>query len=743
MGTLSKITRRTFLVGSATIAGGVAFGIYKAKAPLPNPLLDLNDGSISLNQYLKIDQGGVTIITPKAEMGQGVYTSLAAMVAEEMDLAWDQVKVDHGPPAQTYYNAAEVDEGLGLSSTDMSTKAELMRSLGAVLFKMLGMQMTGASTSVSDGFFRMRKAGAAARLALLQAAADQSGEPVENLNTNEGAVVLPDGTRLRYEDLAEAAANVEVTPDPQLKPEKEWRLLGKSIPRVDVLDKSIGAPVYGVDIEKPDMVYATVKINPRTSGDARKIDASKARQARGVIDVLKIKDGVAVIADNTWRAFKAADLLEIEWEDSPYRYSTDEIFTMTAAAISGKGNRVRNDGDVEEALQNSNAIEAEYRVPALSHSPLEPLNAVAQFKDGVLDIWTGVQIPLHLKKIAAKLAGIDAANVNVHVLMMGGSFGRRLELDYALQAVEIAMQTQGKPVKLTYTREEDMTHDFVRPPGVAKLSGAVSDGKVNALDIAVSHVSVSRSWGARIGLVAPGPDPMVVAGTFDQPLAIPNFRVSGYMPDDILPVASWRSVGASGNGFIMNGFLDELIHEAGADPLEERLRLVDDEPSRKVLERVGELANWGADTGPDRGRGLAFTISFGVPTAIIVDIQQTERGIRMDKIYAVADVGKIIDPDNVHAQLMGGVLWGLGHAIKGEITYEKGVTQQQNFHQYDGIRMYEVPEMELDILENQAKIRGIGEPGVPPGAPALANAIFDLTGKRIRELPLKNSVKFI
>ncbi len=744
MGTLGKITRRTLLVGSAAIAGGVAFGVYKAKAPIANPLGNLGDGSISLNQYLKIDQNGITIITPKAEMGQGVYTSLAAMVAEELDLAWEDVKVEHGPPSAAYYNAVVVHESLPVAATDLSDGAERMRSIGSGLAKLMGMQMTGGSSSIPDSFMRMRKAGAAARLALIQAAANENGLPVAQLKTENGAVILPDGKRIRYEALAEAAANVEVEPDPSLKPESQWRYIGKTIPRVDVLGKSTGTAEYGIDIELPNMMYAAVRLHPKMEGGARKIDSSKTEQLRGVSKVLELSNGVAVLADNTWRAFKGAQALEIDWQPSRYNLSTEELFDKTAAAIKeSKGNQVRDDGDVDASFSEHAVVEAEYRVPALSHAPLEPVNSVAQFKDGVLDIWCGTQVPLYLQKAAAKLAGISTDNVRVHTLIMGGSFGRRLEIDFAMVAAEIALQAEGLPVKLTFSREEDMTHDFPRPHGVAKMRGAVDGGKIVAFDAKISHISVSKSWGPRIGLNPPGPDTTVVAGVWDQPFAIPNFRVNGYEPDDILPVSSWRSVGASGNGFFVNGFFDELVQAAGADLLEERLRLVSDEPSRKVLERVGELANWGAPLQDGWGRGVAFVLSFGVPAAAIVDISQSERGIKLEKAYAVVDVGRIIDPDNVQAQVLGGVLWGLGHAIKGEITHVDGVVQQTNFHQYDGIRMYETPEVIADVLENQTKIRGVGEPTVPPMAPALAGAIFDLTGQRIRELPLKKAIKFV
>jgi len=360
-----------------------------------------------------------------------------------------------------------------------------------------------------------------------------------------------------------------------------------------------------------------------------------------------------------------------------------------------------------------------------------------------LDVWTGTQIPLFLIAGAGSVTGLQAENIHLHVQMSGGSFGRRLEDDFVRQAVELAKAHPGRPIKMTWTREEDMTHDFPRPLGMARMRGAVKDGKVDAYDLSIACPSVNASQFGRQNLSIPGPDVSIVAGAWDQPFKIPSYRVTGYRVPELVPVSSWRSVGASGNGFLHDCFLDELIHAAGADPLKERLRLCWHEPSRKVLEAVGEMSNWGSDLGKDRGRGVAFTLSFGVPVAEVVEVTNTPGGIRIDKVFVAVEVGKVLDPENFDNQVQGGVIWGLGHAMNAELTYADGVAEQTNYHAFEGMRLYQTPLIQVRALTNTNEVRGIGEPSVPPAAPALANAIFAATGKRIRELPLSKHIEFV
>jgi isoquinoline 1-oxidoreductase subunit beta len=748
MSRAGKIARRGFLIGSAAVVGGVAFGVYAYKRTPTNPLLaELENGQAALTPYVRVDQSGVTIITPRADVGQGAYSVLAALVAEELDLAWSEVKVDPGPPSGAYYNGKVLAEAFPFAATDMGFLARDARVLGDVVGKFLGLQLTGGSSTAADGYEKMRAAGATAREVLLLAAAKQTGIAKAELRTRNGAVLTPDGRSLTYASLAATAATIDPPESVTLKPESAWRILGKPMPRVDMTAKCTGTAIYGLDLKMPGMVYATVRTNPRLGGPMRSYDAGAAAAAKGVLKIVPISGGVGVIADNTWRAFKAANLIKFDWGPPPYPPTSAAMFEAVAGAFvpEYQDSRFKHEGDVEAALAGAgtNVIEAEYKVPYLAHAPLEPMNVVVQLKDGRLDLWTGTQIPLFMVAGAAAVAGVPADNIHLHAQLSGGSFGRRLEDDYVRQAVELAKALPGPPIKMTWTREEDMTHDFPRPLGMARMRGAVKDGKVEAYDLSVAYPSVSASQLGRQNLPVAGPDVTIVAGAWDQPFRIPNYRVTGYRVPELVPVSSWRSVGASGNGFLHDCFLDELIHAAGADPLKERLRLCWHEPSRKVLEAVGEMSNWGSDPGKDRGRGVAFTLAFGVPAAEVVEVTNTPRGIRIDKVFVAVEVGKVLDPVNFANQVEGGVIWGLGHAMSAELTYADGIAQQTNYHAYQAMRLYQAPAIAFRALTNTDEIRGIGEPCVPPAAPALANAIFAATGKRIRELPLNKHIAFV
>lgn len=746
MSPAGTIARRTFLIGSAVVAGGVAFGIYTYKRTPPNPLLKgLVDGQAALTPYVRVDQSGVTIITPRADVGQGAYSVQAALVAEELDLAWEDIKVDPGPPSAAYYNGKALAEGFPFAATNSGFTARTARIFGDVVGKFMGLQVTGGSSTVADAYEKMRVAGAVAREMLLLAAATQTGIAKSDLRTRNGAVITPDGRSLSYASLATTAAKIDPPVNVKLKPESEWRYLGRAMPRIDMVAKSTGTAIFGIDLRMPGMVYATVRTNPRLGGGLKRYDASAAAKSKGVVEIVPITGGVGVIADNTWRAFRAANLIEFDWGPAPYPATTAAMFETVAASFipAHQDSRFKNEGNVEAALTGTSVIEAEYKVPYVAHAPLEPMNAVVQLKDGRLDIWTGTQIPLFLIATAASITGLRAENVHLHAQMSGGSFGRRLEDDYVRQAIELAKAFQGRPIKMTWTREEDMTHDFPRPLGMARMRGAVKDGQVDAYDLSIACPSVTASQSGRQNLSIPGPDVAIVAGAWDQPFRIPNYRVTGYRVPALVPVSSWRSVGASGNGFFHDCFLDELIHAAGADPLKERLRLCWHEPSRKVLEAVGEMSSWGNDLGKDRGRGVAFTLSFGVPTAEVVEVTNTPRGIRIDKVFVAVEVGRVLDPENFDNQIQGGIIWGLGHAMNAQLTYADGIAQQTNYHAFQGMLLYQTPLIEVRALTNTNEVRGIGEPSVPPAAPALANAIFAATGKRVRELPLNTHIEFV
>ena len=747
MADVGKIARRTFLVGSVAIAGGVAFGYYVVAKPHKNPLRDdLRDGEATFNPWVKISADKVTLIAPHADVGQGVLSMQAALIAEELDIELDQVDVTFGDPSPAYYNTGIAAEAVPFLSTDNSFQANAMRSVMGAMIKMMGAQVTGGSSSAPDSFEKLRLAGAVARETLKKAAAEQTGVPVRDLKTADGAVQLPDGASIPYTDLAAAAAKVRPVTKVDLRPPSAWRLIGKPMQRLDIVAKSTGQLTYGIDVDVEGAVHAAVKRNPRKGGAVNGYDSSAAENMRGVRKVIPIDGGVAVIADNTWRAFRAADAIECDWGPAPYPAEMDEQWAALSSSFTDDhlNKTWRDDGDVDNALGSGDLIEAEYRAPYLAHAPLEPISAIVNVTDEGAEVWSGTQLPRFVQANVAAIVGCDPEQVTLHNQFMGGSFGHRLEDEQIKQATEIAMTMKGTPVKLTYSREEDFAHDFPRQIAMARMRGAVKDGKVDALDLGIAMPSVADSQLSRQPMdPPPGPDSQISAGAWNLPYAIPNFRMNAYRAEPLAPISSWRSVGASTNGFFADCAIDELIHAAGADPLEERLRLANNDVARKVLEAVGEMSNWGGSLGPRRGRGVAFVTSFGVPVAEVIEVTETDDGIAIDNVFVAADVGRIVDPVNFDNHVKGAVVWGLGHAMNCEITYSDGMAQQSNYHQFEGMRLYQCPEIIVRGLENAEQIRGIGEPPVPPAAPALANAIFAATGKRIREMPFDKHVKFV
>jgi isoquinoline 1-oxidoreductase beta subunit len=466
---------------------------------------------------------------------------------------------------------------------------------------------------------------------------------------------------------------------------------------------------------------------------------------RGIHKVLPITGGIAVIADNTWRAIQAANAVEIEWGGAAYPAEMDAHWQALSDSFNEdqQDSRQRDDGDVVAAMDGADVIEAEYRAPYLAHAPLEPISALVEVSESRVDVWTGTQIPRFVQTNVSKLTGVDFDDVHVHVLMMGGSFGHRLEDRVVKEATEIAMQMPGVPVKLTYSREEDMAHNDTRQIAMARGRGTVKNGQVETMDLGIAMPSVVASQMGRQGLSLPGPDTQIVAGAWEQPLSIPNYRITGYRAPELAPISSWRSVGASTNGFFHDVFLDELIHAAGADQMEERLRLCWHEPSRKVLEKAAEMSNWGAPLAANKGRGVGFCMSFGVTVAEVVEVTSTVNGIKLDKVWVAAEVGKVVDPNMFENLVQGGVNWALGHAIMSEITYSDGMTEQENFDTFESLRMYQAPKIEVVGLENGDHVRGMGEPMVPPAAAALSNAIFAATGQRIREMPMNKFIDFV
>ena len=725
MSKLGKIARRTFLFGTVAIVGGVAFGAYKVNQDYPNPF-EGDPDKITLNPFLFVDQTGITLIAPRAEMGQGTHTTWAALIAEELDVDLDQVNVIHGPAAKAYYNSALMEAALPFLDYKVKGFQHGMRSFVGDISKLLGTQMTGGSTAMKDGFDRMREIGASARETFKQAAAERWGLKRSELVTARGVVTAPDGSSLSYEELAEEAARID-PPRVELRPRSEWRLLGKTQPRVDMLGKATGTAEFGADVRLDGMKFATVRMNPRRTG-MKQYDATAAQTMPGIEKIVDLGDGIAVIASNTWLAMQAANAVEIEWEKAEYA-DTDVQFAQLKATFADEPNATpRDEGDVEQEFDGT-LVQAEYNVPALAHATMEPMNATALYTADSLTVWSGNQAPGSVQSACANVVGLDPENVEVITPYLGGGFGRRAETDFSVMAAKVAKAMPGVPVKTTWSREEDMRHDKYRPPALARFKGVVKDGQAVMLDGQLASQTV---------LPIPGPNRENVTGSFDQPYGIPNYRMRGYLADLGLPVGFWRSVGASSNGFVFESFIDEMAHAAGRDPLEFRLELIrrEHEPSAKLLETVREMSGWTGQTPEGIGRGVAFTYSFGTPVAEAIEVQDTGSGIKITNCWIAVDPGIALDPGNIEAQMVGGAIYGLSAAAYGEITFADGEVEQFNFPDYDALRMHTAPNFEVRILENNRYMGGIGEPGTPPAAPALANALFDLTGIRARELPL-------
>ena len=741
MSRLGTITRRTLLVGAVAVAGGAAFGVYQIRKPVANPLRP--EQGASLNPYVIIDQQGISIIVPRAEMGQGVHTTLAALVAEELDAEWEQVRVLHGPPAAAYYNAALAHSALPVPDYAMKDwQRRVTEGIGTAT-KLLGLQVTGGSTSTVDGFTRMRMAGASAREALKAVGAERLGMDVAALRTEAGRVIAPDGTEIDYRDLAEAAATRAV-PQVALRNPDDWKLLGRSLPRSDMRAKVTGQAQFSTDIVLEGMKFATVRICPYLGGGMAGFDAAPALMVPGVEHVLDLGDGVAVIATNTWAAMQGAEAVVIDWTLSPLPPTTEAMFDQIARAFEARPNStMRDQGKPDDVAAT---IEAEYRVPFLAHSTMEPMGATAVLQDGHLTLWVGNQAPREHAKVAAEAAGISVENVTLHTQFLGGGFGRRVETDVTRQAARLAALLPETPLRLTWSREEDMRHDFYRPAAIARMRGAVADGRAVLFDARIAAPSVTRAAiGRMIGREMGGPDKGHVEGAFDQPYEIANYRVAGHLADLDVPIGFWRAVGNSFNGFFHESFIDELANAAGRDPLQFRLDHVSVESTvaAGVLETVRDMSGWGAPVPEGVGRGVAMTWSFGTPTAVVIDLERENGRIRIARAYMACDPGLVLDPAIVRSQMESGLIYGLSAALMGEITFTEGRADQGNFPEYDALRMFNAPHIEVAIVQDNPHMGGVGEPGTPPAMPALANALYALTGKRVRELPLMKHADFL
>jgi isoquinoline 1-oxidoreductase beta subunit len=494
----------------------------------------------------------------------------------------------------------------------------------------------------------------------------------------------------------------------------------------------------------PGMLHATVKMNPHRGSRMLGFDASKAETMRGVRAIIPLDNGLIVVATNTWYAMKAADSIRIEWEGAAYPPSTTgHRSSVSDACDSQHFSLPRNDGDVDAALKNAEVLEGEYWVPYLAHATMEPLNATALLQDNRLDIWAGNQFPTRAQALGAEITGLPHDDIHVHTTYMGCGFGRRLEMDFIALAIRAACDLKGVPVNVIWSREEDITQDIYRPMAMARFRAALARGRPGALDLRLSSQSLSGSMRLRSGRPADNKyDRTITLGGADQLYEIANYRVSGHRAPELLPVGWWRSVGESQNCFFHESVIDELAHAAGADPLLMRLEMLTHEPSRQVLKAVGDMSGWGSRLPKGHARGVAYAFSSGAATAQVIEIRDSDAGFELVKACIAVDVGVALDPRIIESQLQSALVFGLSAAMWGEITVEDGKVQQSNFHDYRMLRLHQIPEIEIHIVESGNEIFGVGEAATPGAAPALGNALFAATGRRLRELPFGRFVRF-
>ncbi len=658
----------------------------------------------------------VTVIVKHLDKGQGVTTGLPTIVAEEIDASWSQMRAEFAPADVTLYNNLAFGP----------------------------MQGTGGSTSIANSWMQLRQAAAGARAMLVGAAAARWGVPAGEITVTKGVVSHEaSGKRASFGELAVAAADITPPEAPALKDPKDFTLIGTKVPRMDSDAKTDGSLEFTMDLTRPGMLIAVVAHPPRFGAKVKSFDATAAKAVAGVTDVVEIPRGVAVVADSFWSAQKGRDALTVEWDERESETrGTEELFAEYEAKTKDEPIVARNDGDAPAALGAAgNTIRREYRLPFLAHATMEPMDCLVELGDGICRIWTGSQIQTLDQSIAANILGLQPEQVEIHTRFAGGSFGRRAvpDSDYVAEAVSVAKAIGGRaPVKLIWTREDDMQAGRYRPMSYHVLEGALdAEGEKPA---AWHHQAVIQSFmrGTLFdGMIQEGLDPSAVEGSRDLPYAIPNLRVDWHPVDNGVPTLWWRSVGHTQNGFVTETFVDELAQNAGRDPVEFRRELLAEHPRHLgVLELAAEKAGWGEPLGANRGRGVAVHKSFGTYVAEVADVTVADDGsFTVDRVVCAVDCGIAVNPDVIRAQMEGGIAFALSAALREEITLEGGKVQQDNFDRYRPLRIDEMPKVEVHIVQSAEAPTGVGEPGVPPLAPAVANALFAATGKRTYRLP--------
>jgi isoquinoline 1-oxidoreductase beta subunit len=752
------VKRRGWLLGAAA-AGAlvVGWGVLPQRSRLGSGSLMLpGEGDMALNGWIKIaPDGAVVLAMPRSEMGQGVYTALPMLAAEELDVPLAAVRIEQAGADAIYGNVAMLQSSLPFHPLDEERedgfgRVKAGRWIVGKLARELGINATGGSTSVADAWDTVRVAAATARASLLGAASLQWKLPVAELVVQDGVVTHASGRRASYGELAKFAA---ATPpgNVALKDRKAWKLIGRPAPRLDIPSKVDGSARFGLDVRLPGMKFAAIRLCPMLGGSPGRVDAGAALAMPGVERIVMLPayagstSGFAIVAKSYWQARQAAQAVDVAWHGRPAgALDSRRIEAELEQAVKSRaGFAFHQKGNADEAERTgARVIEAWYRAPYLAHATLEPMNATARVTDGMVDLWVPTQVPQMCRAVAARVADVPLDKVNVHVTLLGGGFGRRLEVDYAAQAVRVALDCGGAPVQLIWPREEDTTHDFYRPMHVALLRAALDErGQLKSLRIKSAGDAISPRWMERgmPWLAGPVdlPDKTTSEGLFDQPYGIAHQHIEHVATRSGVPVGFWRSVGHSHNAFFTECFIDELAAELRKDPLQLRRELLKDAPRHlAVLELAAAKAGWGSTLPPGRARGLALHESFGSVVGQVAEVSLEGGQIRVHRVVCAVDCGTVVNPNIVAQQMEGAVVFGLTAALHSRIDIHEGVVQQGNFPNYPMLRLASAPTVETWIAASQCPPGGVGEPGVPPVAPAVANALFVLTGKRQRFLPL-------
>jgi isoquinoline 1-oxidoreductase beta subunit len=705
---LPDISRRRLLGGVLTTGFVFAFHLpVEAAGPVQK---DPAGATFAPNAYIRIDGAGqVTLVMPQVEMGQGIYTSVATILAEELDADLAQVTLEHAPPDEKLYANP-----------------------------LLGVQATGGSTSIRAFWTPLRKAGATARAILVAAAAEQWQVAPQSCGTINGTVVHDEsGRKLRYGELVEAAGKVSPRSDVALKDPKDFVLIGKPLKRLDTPDKVNGKVIYGIDTMMAGLKFATLAHCPVFGGKVAKIDDAAARKISGVRQIVALDDLVAVVGDHMWAAKCGLEAVEITWDEGKNaNVSSKDIWDHLRAASAGEGVIAKSVGDVAKALNFGESYDADYEMPFLAHATMEPLNCTVHVTPNSCDVWVGTQIIARAQSVAAKAAGLPEDKVTIHQHLLGGGFGRRLEVDMIAAAVRIGSKVDG-PVKIVWTREEDIQHDLYRPVYRDSISARLSGDKVIAFKYRVAGSSVIARW--LPPAFKKGIDIDAVDSAVDMPYDIPNFQVDYVRVEPpAVPTGFWRGVGPNNNVFAIECFMDELARKANKDPVVFRRDMLGKTPRiRHVLELAAEKSNWGQPLPPRVGRGVSVQPTFNSSIATVVEAEVATGGdVYVRRVTLAVDCGLAVNPDTVIAQVQGGMIFGLTAALYGEVTLEKGRIQQSNFHDYRMLRIDQIPKIDVHLVQSGEAPGGIGEAAVVGGPPALRNAIYAATGVALRRLPI-------